>query len=113
MFIDIPLGTIQRYFSAKQLIVTAFVCMMLASLIFLYFIYTSNELGFTGGDTVWESTKIFFSSTINVILLLIVGILYGTAKESYDVSALAYLLNLTNPSEYAESLSKNNIAYGV
>lgn len=113
MIIDIPLGTIQRYFQAKTLIITALSCMIIACLIFLYFIYSSNDLSFAKGDNAWETTVNFFDSGINIFLLLTVGILYGTAKESYDVSALAYLLNLTDPSEYAESLSKNNIAYGV
>lgn len=113
MIIDIPLGTIQKYFTSKSLIISAFCFMLLATLIFLYFVYTSNDLSFSQGDTMWETTKIFFDSAFNVFLLLLISILYGTAKELYEVSELSYLLNLFDPSEYAEALSKNNIAYGV
>lgn len=61
----------------------------------------------------WETMLIFLDSTTNIILLLMVSILYGTAKELYEVSALSYLLNLFDPSKYAEALSKNNISYGI
>lgn len=113
MCIDIPLGTIQKYFTSKTLILSAFAFMLLASLIFLYFIYTDNELSYRPGESMWDSMKIFLSSTTNIIFLLLVSILYGTAKETYEVSALGYLLNLIDPSEYAESLSKQNISYGI
>lgn len=113
MLIDIPLGTIQKYFPSKTLIMSAFVFMLLASCIFLYFIHTDNELSYRPGESMWESMKIFLNSTTNIIFLLTVSILYGTAKETYEVSALGYLLNLIDPSQYAESLSKQNISYGI
>lgn len=46
-----------------------------------------------------------------MILLLSIGILYGTVKEIYDIVTLSYLLNHADPSEYDSVLSKNNIAF--
>jgi hypothetical protein len=45
--------------------------------------------------------------------MVIVGIIYGTVKEIYDITTLSYLLNHSDPSEYDTALSKNNIAMGI
>ncbi|MCB9806952.1 hypothetical protein H6768_03600 [Candidatus Peribacteria bacterium] len=50
---------------------------------------------------------------MNFILLLTVGILYGTVKEVYEITTIAYLLNHCDPSEYDSALSKNNISMGI
>jgi len=48
-----------------------------------------------------------------MLLLLAIGILYGTIKEIYDIVTLSYLLNHADPSSYDKILSKNNIAFGI
>lgn len=48
-----------------------------------------------------------------MVLLLMIGVLYGTVKEIYDIVTLSYLLNHTDPSEFDSALSRNNIAFGI
>jgi len=84
--------------------------MLVVSLIFLYFIFSSSDSG--GSSTSLLSTdmfKQFFSSGFNILLLLISVILYGIIKELSDVTSLSYIMNNADPSEYSELLSKNNI----
>lgn len=48
-----------------------------------------------------------------MILLLFAGILYGTVKEVYEITSIAYLLNHSDASEYDAVLSKYSIAMGI
>jgi Major Facilitator Superfamily len=48
-----------------------------------------------------------------MIFLLFAGILYGTVKEVYEITSIAYLLNHADSSEYDSSLSKYNISMGI
>ncbi len=48
-----------------------------------------------------------------MVLLLLAGILYGTVKEVYEITSIAYLLNHSDSSEYDSSLSKYNISMGI
>ena len=87
--------------------------MVVAAIIFLYLVRTADELGVSFSGGIIEITRTFLSTGINFILLLLVGILYGTVKEMYDITTISYLLNHSDPSEYDTALSKNNIAMGI
>jgi hypothetical protein len=113
MLIDVPLGTIQRQASSKTMLSIANGMMLLAAIVFLYLTYSSVDEGFKLSGGILEITKSFFSTGINLILLVSVGILYGTVKEIYDIVTLSYLLNHADPSDFDKVLSKNNIAFGV
>lgn len=88
-------------------------CMIVAAILFLYLLRSSDGLAFSLSGGIIESTKNFLSTGVNFILLLAVGILYGTIKEIYDITTISYLLNHSDPSEYDRALSKNNIAMGI
>lgn len=113
MVIDVPLGTIQRHVDSKRMLAVANGLMILAAIIFLYLIRTSGDMGFSLSGGIIEITRTFLTTGVNFILLLVVGILYGTIKEIYDITTISYLLNHCDPSEYDSVLSKNNIAMGV
>ncbi len=113
MLIDVPLGTIQRHVPSKTMLGIANGFMILAACVFLYLVRTSGELEFDFDGSILEVTRNFLASGINFILLLVVGILYGTVKEVYDITTISYLLNHSDPSEYDKALSKNNIAVGI
>jgi len=113
MLIDVPLGTIQRQVSSKTMLSIANGMMLLAAIIFLFLVYSSVDAGFKLNGGILEITKSFFATGINIILLLSIGILYGTVKEIYDIVTLSYLLNHTDSSDFDKALSKNNIAFGI
>lgn len=113
MVIDVPLGTIQRHVASKTMLAVANALMIVAAIIFLYLVRTVDELGFSFSGGIIEITRTFLSTGVNFTLLLLVGILYGTVKEIYDITTISYLLNHVDPSEYDTSLSKNNIAMGI
>jgi hypothetical protein len=113
MIIDVPLGTIQRHVPSKVMLGIANACIILAIILFLYLIRTSVDEGFHLGGNIFEATKNFLTTGFNFSLLLLVGILYGTIKEIYDITTISYLLNHNDPSEYDSALSKNNIAAGI
>lgn len=113
MVIDVPLGTIQRHVDSKRMLAVANGLMILAAIIFLYLIRTSGDMGFSLSGGIIEITRTFLTTGVNFVLLLVVGILYGTIKEIYDITTISYLLNHCDPSEYDSVLSKNNIAMGV
>jgi hypothetical protein len=50
---------------------------------------------------------------MNMFLLLLAGILYGSVKEVYEITSIAYLLNHSDASEYDAVLSKNSISMGI
>lgn len=84
--------------------------MFIVSLIFLYFIFFSgSDASLSGSILSTDMLKKFFSSGINILLLLVSVILYGIIKELSDVTSLSYIMNNADPSEYSELLSKNNI----
>jgi hypothetical protein len=56
---------------------------------------------------------IFLNSGFNLVLLLLAAMLYGIIKESYDVTTLSYIFNISTPSEYATLISKYNINFGI
>jgi hypothetical protein len=45
--------------------------------------------------------------------LFLAAALYGIIKESYDVTTLSYIFNISTPSEYATLISKYNINFGI
>ncbi len=117
--LDIPLGIIQKYFSAKKLFFIATISQLIAVGIFLNFIY--NVIGISLEWSVWivngvlnieTVTKIsnwFFGSAFNWVLLMIATLCYGLTKELNDVTTFCYVLTNANPSEYSKILSRNNI----
>lgn len=110
MFIDVPLGTIQRHVPSKTMLGVANALMIIAAIIFLYMIRSSStvELKLTG--SIIDITKTFLTTGINLSMLLLVGIIYGTIKEIYDITTMSYLLNRCDPSEYDTAMSKNNVS---
>lgn len=113
MLIDVPLSTIQRHVSSKTMLSVANAMMLVAAIFFLYLVYSSFDAGFKLSGTILEITKNFFTNGVNILLLFIIGILYGTVKEIYDIVTLSYLLSHADPSEYDKVLSKNNIYFGI
>jgi len=113
MIIDVPLGTIQRHVASKTMLAVANALMIIAAIIFLYLVKTSDGFGFSLSGNIFEITRTFLTTGINFVLLLTVGILYGTVKEVYEITTISYLLNHSDPSEYDTALSKNNIAMGI
>ncbi|MFA6090459.1 MAG: MFS transporter [Candidatus Gracilibacteria bacterium] len=107
--VDIPVGVLQKYILPKKLFIISAVLMLVVSLIFLYFIFGSS-ISLTNGDSLIAR---FFSSSLNIILLLVSVCLYGIIKEMSDVTSLSYIMNNADPSEYADLLSRNNIFSGV
>lgn len=110
MVIDVPLGTIQRHVPSKTMLSVANGLMILAAIVFLYLVRTAGDMSFELNGNILEITRTFLTTGINFILLLFVGILYGTVKEIYDITTISYLLNHCDPSEYDTAMSKNNIA---
>ncbi len=106
--VDSPVGVIQKYFHAKKIFVASAILMLIVSLIFLYFIFSSDSN--SGSDSL---LSYFLGSGLNLILLFISVILYGIIKELSDVTSLSYIMNNADPSEYADLLSRNNIFSGV
>lgn len=113
MLIDVPLGTIQRHVAAKTMLGIANAMMIFAAILFLYLVRAADDLSFSLGGGIIEITRTFLTTGVNFGLLLLVGILYGTIKEIYDITTISYLLNHVDPSEYDTSLSKNNISMGI
>lgn len=113
MMIDVPLGNIQRHIAAKTMLGIANALMIIAAIVFLYLTKMSGDISFKLAGGILEITRTFLSTGINLLLLLFVGILYGTVKEIYDITTMSYLLNRCDPSEYDTAMSKNNVAMGV
>ncbi len=88
-------------------------CMILAAIVFLYLLRTTDGLDFSINGGVLEITRTFLSTGLNIVLLLLAWILYGNVKEIYEITSIAYLLNHSDPSEYDSALSKNNISMGI
>ena len=55
----------------------------------------------------------FLDSFSNILLLAVAAGLYGFTKEVNDLTTLSYILNNSDPSEYAKIISKNNIFVGA
>lgn len=90
---------------------------LIATGIFFLFIYnTFSVIGKVSASVVpggFESTiSWFFSSGINMVLLIVASICYGVVKEINDVSTYGYTLSRANPSEYTTVLARSNITYG-
>ncbi len=107
--VDSPVGVLQKYFPAKKIFISGGVCMLIVSVIFLYFIFSADKPPLGGASIIGT----FLGSGFNLLLLLVSVALYGLIKELSDVTSLSYILNNADPSEYAELLSKNNIFSGL
>lgn len=113
MLISVSIGTIQRHIPSKTMFAVGNGCMIVAAIVFLYLIRTSDGLDFSLNGWIFEITRTFLSTGMNMILLLLAGILYGSVKEIYEITSIAYLLNHSDTSEYDSALSKNNIHMGI
>lgn len=115
--VDIPIGILQRYYTTKRLFTIAAIGQLIATGIFFLFIYNAfSTIGSVSKAIVpsgFESSiGWFFSSGVNMILVIIASICYGVVKEINDVSTYGYTLSRANPSEYATVLARSNITYG-
>lgn len=113
MLISVSIGTIQRHIPSKTMFAVGNGCMIVAAIVFLYLIRTSDGLDFSLNGWIFEITRTFLSTGMNMILLLLAGILYGSVKEIYEITSIAYLLNHSDASEYDSALSKNSIHMGI
>lgn len=113
MIVDVPLGTIQRHVASKTMLSVANALMIVAAIMFLFLVRSAGDMSFSLSGGVIEATRTFLTTGINFLLLLVVGIIYGTIKEIYDITTMSYLLNHCDPSEYDTAMSKNNIAMGT
>lgn len=102
---DSPVGVLQKYILPKRLFIVSATLMLVVSLIFLYFIFSSNSRGSSSDSLI----SVFLNSGLNILLLLVSVGLYGIIKELSDVTSLSYIMNNADPSEYADLLSRNNI----
>ncbi len=117
LLFDIPVGVLQKYIKPKVFLMIATTCMFLCSMIFVKFVYFEwIAQGFVGdgGDMIEKTVSflaLFLESWLNLILLFVAAWLYGIIKESYDVTTLSYIFNISTPSEYATLISKYNINF--
>ena len=102
---DSPVGVLQKYIRPKNIFISSAILMLVVSLIFLYFIFSSDSSPSTSDSLI----SIFLASGLNILLLFVSVGLYGIIKELSDVTSLSYIMNNADPSEYADLLSRNNI----
>ena len=119
MILDIPIWILQKYFRAKNLLIISSVLMLFIWLIFLKFIYfTSIDLWVGSGvwEYIWGNISYitnFLDSWFNIVLVLIAAIFYWVVKETFDITNLSYILDNSNPNEYAWLISKYNINFWI
>lgn len=117
LLIDIPIWVLQKYFKAKTLFVFACICIIICSLILLKFVIFTNQFSLDSENWilnfVWWIFEFFLNDITNLILLLIVWFLYWIIKEIFDVTSLSYIMNNSDPSEYASLFSKNWIFFWI
>lgn len=107
--LDIPIGVLQRYFSPRKLFLSGGFAILIASLIFLKFAFDLPIN--TSGGIINGVITFLTKDLVNIVLLIVASVLYGFTKEINEVTMLSYVLNNSDPSEYADIISKNNI-YG-
>lgn len=112
LILDIPVWVLQKYFKPKQLIVTSQALMLIVWFIFFKFIYAVSLMNVWNEESIimkWIDTVfwLFLNDWLNIILLLVAACIYWAAKEINDITSLSYIMNNSDPSEYAEILSKN------
>lgn len=71
MLISVSIGTIQRHISSKTMFGVANACMILAAIVFLYLLRTTDGLDFSINGGVLEITRTFLSTGLNIVLLLL------------------------------------------
>jgi len=119
--LDIPIWILQNYFKAKTLYIIACVSQLIAMVIFINFIINVVQYTATLVDLVdiTDSQKIkmifnfFIWDWLNYLLLLIASFCYWLTKELQDVTTMSYILNNSNPNQYASIIAKNNIAMWI
>ncbi|MFO0764079.1 MAG: MFS transporter [Candidatus Gracilibacteria bacterium] len=127
LVLDIPMGILQRHFSARKLFLFGGISQLLAGLIFLKLIFATTivarDVPIVGsvilenlpvGTQIFSSILDFFLNDVgNIILLIIASLFYGFTKEVNDVTSYAYIMNSVDPNKYASVLSKMNIYFGA
>ena len=118
LLLDIPIWVIQKYCKPKKILIFWNSLMVISILIFVKFIYFSSLPDLVPGflennitSVSFSNIAIFLDSWINCFLILLSAVFYWIIKESFDVTLYSYVLNNSDPSEYAENLSKYNISF--
>lgn len=116
--LDVPLGIVIRYFSAKKLFIIAAISQLIAMGIFFSLIFNVFQAAGIAIPTLWSDAlaaakEWFFTSAFSFILLLVAAMCYGFTKEINDITTFSYILSNANPSEYSEILARNNITFWV
>ena len=116
--LDIPLGIIQRYVSTKRMFIIAAISQLIATGIFLSFIFhffsvLHDASGMITPDSFKGATDWFFNNAINWVGVIVASICYGLTKEINDVSTYGYVLSHADPSEYGTILARNNITFWI
>jgi hypothetical protein len=110
-FADSPIWVFQKYFNAKKIFTFWAILMFIVSIIFLYFIFKTDNIEFSQINDLlsFNFVKWFLSSTINILLLIIASTFYWIIKEISEVTSLSYIMNNSDPSQYSELFSKRSI----
>ena len=126
LLLDVPVGILQRHFTARKLFLFGGISQLLAGLIFLKLIFATtlnpDSIPLVGsaiadtlpaGEQIFNNLFDFFINDIgNIALLIVASCFYGFTKEVNDVTSYAYIMNSVDPNNYASVLSKMNIYFG-
>ena len=126
LLLDVPVGILQRHFTARKLFLFWGISQLLAGLIFLKLIFATtlnpDSIPLVGsaiadtlpaGEQIFNNLFDFFINDIgNIALLIVASCFYGFTKEVNDVTSYAYIMNSVDPNNYASVLSKMNIYFG-
>lgn len=112
---DIPAWIIQNYFKPKTLYRFASISQLIAMLIFWNFIFQvswliKENIALNWLWVIWDVIWLFLWNWLNIVLLIIASLCYWLTRELQDVTTISYVLNNSNPDQYASILAKNNIA---
>lgn len=113
LLLDVPVGRLQKYFSAKKLYMIAGAAQLASGLIFLKFLLKFGEYEPQGSGIIQSALGFVFGSFLNIALLVLCSLLYGFAKEVNDITTLSYILDNASPDEVASITSTNNIVVGL
>jgi len=110
--VDGPFGALQKYISSKKFFVISALSMLVTALAFIKFIYFAPKHSDDTG-VLALLMQFLLQDSLNILLLLLAAVLYGIAREIISITTLSYILNNTDPSEYADVMSKNNFCTGL
>lgn len=113
LLVDTPIWVLQKYFKPKSLIISWQVFLILTAIIFAKFIYFTSSIEIDPQEWITSILTHFLWSWINVVLILLAALFYWIIKEIFDVTSFSYIMNNSDPSEYAKIISRNNTYFGV